>query len=74
VQIAPSANAVAVAVVDVDIDVVLLEEMVGDAVSDEDERTPSQDPEIQVLNAQSRSEEQVAPVLPQRVWSMVFDA
>jgi len=69
VQIAPRATVVDVAVLDavVDVDVdVSMGVTVAEAEAEE-ARTPSQDPEIQVLNAQSREVEQVAPVLPQRV-------
>ncbi len=39
-----------------------------------EESTPSQDPETQVLNAQSESEVQVAPVFPQIVMRLEFTA
>lgn len=50
---------------DVNVDAVM--GVMVDEAEAEEERTPSHDPDIQVLNAQSREVEQVAPVLPQRV-------
>jgi hypothetical protein len=68
VQGAPSATVVVVAVGTV-VTVVL-----GGREVDVEDNTPSQDPETQVLNAQSESEVQVAPVFPQTVTRPEFTA
>ncbi len=67
-QAAPSATVVVVAVGTV-VTVVL-----GGREDDVKDNTPSQDPETQVLNAQSESEVQVAPVFPHTVTRPEFTA
>lgn len=71
-QIAPNLRDVAVGVTVGDVVVVLGVVVVTD-VSEED-RVSSQDPDTQVLKAQSASEAQFAPKFPQTACSMEFTA